>query len=127
MKNVKLLVSLRFQLGTNGGNDEAAEGAVELVGSSAEELGIGTAYMLGSGFAVTEVTILPISKAFGVLHFEFALPDGFGKSADGTFAALCKRSGVRVRDSVGVRAAVAGAHDNTVLRGEFATEMVKSK
>ena len=127
-----------FELGGEGGDDEATESAVELVGRSsvrgggrrsgcAEELGIGASKVLVGGFAVLDVTVLPIRETFGVKHFELAERDSLRESADSTLAALGKRSGVRVHDSVSVRATVAGAHDDTFFAGEFATKMIKRK
>ena len=95
------------------GDDEATESAIELVGSCAEELGIGADYMFVSGFAVLNVTVLPIDEAVGIGHLRFTEAHGFGERADGTFAALGERSGVRVLDCISVRATIAGAHDDT--------------
>ena len=44
--------------------------------------------MFVSGFAVLDVTVLPIGKAVGIGHLRFAEAHGFGECADGTFAAL---------------------------------------
>ena len=119
-----------------GGYDEATEGAVELVGRAsvrgsgrrsgcAEELGVGACDVLVGGFAVLGIAILPISETFGVKHFRLAERDSLGESADSTFTALGKWSGVRVCDCVSVRATVASAHDDTFFAREFATKMVK--
>ena len=108
-----------------GSDDEAAEGAVELVGRCAEESEIGTFDMLVSGFAVLDVTILSVSETLEVGHLYFTLFDSLRESADSTFAALGKRSGVRVSDSVSVRATVAGSHNDTFFTREFTTEVVK--
>ena len=54
-----------------GGDDETAESAVELVGNCAEEVGIGSFDMLVSGFAVLDVTVLPIGKAVRIGHLRF--------------------------------------------------------
>ena len=110
-----------------GGDDEAAEGAIKLVGSCAEEVGIGACDMLVGGFAVPDVTVLPIGEAFRILHLGFALFDCLRERTDGTLAALSKRSGIRVHDGVRMRTTVAGAHDDAFFTGEFATEMVKRK
>ena len=109
-----------------GGDDETTEGAVELVGRAsvrgsgrrsgcAEELGVGAGDVLVGGFAVLVVTVLPIRKTFGVEHFGLAKGYSLGESADGTLAALGKRSGVRVHDCISVGATVAGAHDDTLF------------
>ena len=45
-----------------GGDDEATESAIELVGRCAEELGVGAGYVLVSCFAVLDVTILSIGE-----------------------------------------------------------------
>ena len=50
-----------------------------------------------------------------------------GESADSTLAALGKRSGVGGHDSISMGATVAGAHNDALLGGEFATEVVKGK
>ena len=94
------------------GDDEAAEGAIELVGRCAEELGVGAGDMFVRGFAVLDVTSLPIGETVGIRHLHFAEAHSFGERADGTFAALGERSGVRVLDCISVRATVAGAHDD---------------
>ena len=116
-----------LQLGGEGGDDEAAEGAVELVGCCAEELGVGAGYVLVSGFAVQDVTVLPIGETFGIGHFGLAKGYCLRESADSTFAALGKWFGVWVGDSVSMRATIAGAHDDAFFTGEFATKMVKRK
>ena len=121
-----------------GGDDEATEGAVELVGRAsvrggrrrsrcAEELGVGACDVFIGGFTVLDITILPVGETFGVKHFGLAECDNLRESADSTFAALGKRSGVWVSDSVSVRATVAGTHDDTFFAREFATKMVKRK
>lgn len=74
-------------MGGEGGNDEATESAIELVGRCAEELGIGMSYMLVGGFAVLDVTVLPIGETVGIGHLRLAETDGFGERADGAFAA----------------------------------------
>ena len=75
-------------MGRERGDDEAAEGAVELVGGCAEELGVGADDVFVSGFAVLDVTILPIREAFGIGHLCFAEAHGFREGADSAFAAL---------------------------------------
>ena len=102
-----------FELGGKGGDDEATESGIELVCPCAEELGVGTLKVLVGGFAVLDVTVLPISKTVGIGHLGFAECDCLREKADGLFAALCKRSGVWVRDCVSVRATVASSHDDT--------------
>jgi len=101
-----------FKMGGERGNNEATESAIELVGCCAEELGVGAGYVLVSGFAVQDVTVLPIGETIRIGHLHFAETHGFRERADGAFAALGKRSGVRVLDSISVRATVAGAHDD---------------
>ena len=98
-----------------GGDDEAAESAIELVGCCAEELGVGAGYVLVSGFAVQDVTVLPIGETIWIGHLRFTEAHGFRERADGTFAALGKRSGVRVLDSISVRATVTGAQDDAFV------------
>ena len=98
-----------------GGDDEAAESAIELVGRCAEELGVGADDVFVSGFAVLDVTILPIGETVRIRHLHFAEAHGFRERADGTFAAFGKRSGVRVLDSISVRATVTGAHDDAFI------------
>ena len=102
-------------MGGEGGDDEAAEGAVELVGGSAENFGIGAGDMFVRGFAVLDVTVLPIGETVRIGHLRFTEAHGFRESADGAFAALGKRSGVRVLDSISVRATVTGAHDDAFV------------
>ena len=77
--------------------------------------------------SVLDVTVLPISETVGAGHLRFAKAHGFCERADGAFAALGERSGVRVLDCISVRATIAGAHDDAFFTGEFATEMVKRK
>ena len=95
-----------------GGDDEATKSAIELVGRCAEELGVGADGVFVRGFAVLDVTILPIGETVGIRHLRFAEAHSFGKRADGAFAALGKRSSVWVLDSISVRATVTGAHDD---------------
>ena len=109
------------------GNDEATEGTIELVGGSAEEFGVGAGDMFVRGFAVLDVTSLPIGETVGIRHLHFTETHGFGECADGAFAAFGKRSGIWVLDCISVRATVAGAHDDAFFTGEFATKMVKRK
>ena len=115
------------QSSANGSDDEAAKSGIILVGRCAQELGVGTCDVLVSGFAVLDVTVLPIRETFGVKHFGLAKGYCLRESADSAFAALGKRSGVRVHNCVSVRATVAGTHDDTFFAGEFATKMVKRK
>lgn len=98
-----------------GGDDEATESAIELVGRCAEELGVGASDMFVCGFAVLDVTVLPIGETVGIGHLRFAEAHSFGECADGAFAALGKRSGVWVLDRISVRATVAGAHDDAFI------------
>ena len=112
-------------MGGEGGDDEATESAIELVGCCAEELGVGAGYVLVSGFAVQDVTVLPIGETIWIGHLRFTEAHGFRERADGAFAALGERSCVRVCDSISVRTTVAGAHDDAFFTGEFAAEMVK--
>ena len=100
-----------------GGDDEATESAIELVGGCAEELGVGATDMLVSGFAVVDVTVLPVGETVGIGHLRFAEAHSFGKRADGAFAALGKRSRVWVLDSISVRATITGAHDDAFITG----------
>ena len=72
-------------MGRKGGDDEATESAIELVGRCAEELGVGTSDMLVSGFAVLDVTVLPIGETVGIGHLRFAEAHSFGERADGAF------------------------------------------
>ena len=109
------------------GDDEATESAIELVGRCAEELGVGADDVFVSGFAVLDVTVLPIGETVGIGHLRLAEAHGFRERADSAFAALGERSGVRVLDCISVRATIAGAHDDAFFTGEFATEMVKRK
>ena len=110
-----------------GGDDEAAESGIELVGSCAEELGIGAGDMLAGCARVLDITLLPPGEAVRVGHLRLALADSLGESADGTFAALSKRAGVRIHNSISVGAAVAGTHNDALLRGEPATEVVEGE
>ena len=98
-----------------GGDDEATESAIELVGGCAEELGVGADDVFVSGFAVLDVTILPIGETVEIGHLHFAETHGFRERADGAFAALGERSGVRVLDCISVRATIAGAHDDAFV------------
>ena len=109
------------------GNDEATESAIELVGGSAEEFGIGADDVFVSGFAVLDVTVLPIGETVGIGHLCFAELHSLRESADSAFAARCERSGIGVLDSISVRATITGAHDDAFFTREFAAEMVKWK
>ena len=99
-------------MGGEGGDDEATESAIELVGRCAEELGVGADDVFVSGFAVLDVTILPIGETVGIRHLRFAETHGFRERADSAFAALGKRSSIWIKDCVRVRATIAGAHDD---------------
>lgn len=55
-----------FELGRKGGNDEATESGIELVGRCAEELGIGASDVFIGSFGVLEVTVLPIRETVGI-------------------------------------------------------------
>ena len=83
--------------------------------------------MFVCGFAVLKIAVLPIGEAVGIRHLRLAEADGFGKRADGAFAALGERTGIGVLDSISVRATITGAHDDAFFTREFATEMVKRK
>lgn len=52
--------------------DEATEGAIELVGRCAKELGIGASWVLAGGFGVLEITVLPVGETVGIRHLSFA-------------------------------------------------------
>ena len=69
--------------------------------------------MFVRGFAVLEITVLPIGETVGIRHLRFAEVHGFRESADSALAALGERSGIRIKDCVRVRATIAGAHDDT--------------
>ena len=102
-----------FELGGKGGDDEATECGIELVRSCAKELLVGTLKVLVCGFAVLDVTVSPVRETVGIGHLGFAEGYSLREKADSLLAALGKRSGVRVGDSVSVGATVAGAHDDT--------------
>ena len=95
------------------GDDEATECGIELVGRCAKKLGIGASWVLACGFGVLEITVLPIGETVGIRHLRFAEVHGFRESANSTFAALGKRSGIWIKDSVRVHATVPGAHNDT--------------
>ena len=116
-----------FELSGEGGDDEAAESGIELVGSCAEELGIGAGNMLAGCARVLDITLLPPGEAVRVGHLRLALADSLGEGADGTFAALGERAGVRIHNSIGVGAAIAGAHDDAFLSRKPATEVVEGE
>ena len=116
-----------FELSGEGGDDEAAESGIELVGSCAEELGIGAGDMLACSTDVLEITLLPPGEAVRVGHLRLALADSLGEGADGTFAALGERAGVRIHNSIGVGAAIAGAHNDAFLSRKPATEVVEGE
>lgn len=99
-------------MGGERGDDEATESGIELVGGGAEELGVGASDMFVRGFAVLKIAVLPIGETVELRHLRFAEADGLGESADSTFAALGKRSGIWIKDCVRVRATIAGAHDD---------------
>ena len=95
------------------GDDEATECGIELVGRCAKKRGSGASWVLACGFGVLEITVLPIGETVGIRHLRLAEVDGLGESADSTFAALGKRSSIRIKDCICVRATIAGAHDDT--------------
>ena len=84
-------------MGGEGGDDEATESAIELVGGSAEELGVGAGYVLVSGFAVLDVTSLPIGETVGIRHLRFAEANGFRERAISTFSEAVRGSRQEVR------------------------------
>ena len=110
-----------------GGDDEATESAIELIRSCSKVFEVGASYVFVSGFAVLDVTVLPIGETVWIGHLRFTEAHGFRERADGTFATLGERSGIWVLDCISVRATVAGAHDDVFFTGEFATKMVKRK
>ena len=114
-------------MGGEGGDDEATESAIELIRSCSKVFEVGASYVFVGSFAVLKIAVLPTGETVGIGHLRLAEADGFGKRADGAFAALGKRSGIGVLDSISVRATVAGAHDDTFFTRKFATEMVKRK
>lgn len=69
--------------------------------------------MFVRGFAVLEITVLPIGETVGIGHLRFAEADSLRECADSAFAALGKRSGIWIKYCVRVRATIAGAHDDT--------------
>jgi len=109
----------------DGGDDEAAEGAVVAVGRRAEELGIGTGDMATRLAAVQGIAVPPIRQTIRSSHLGLALRDRFGERTDGSYAALGKGACVRVKDGICLRATVAGTHDNAFRGREFATEVIK--
>lgn len=56
-----------------GGNDEAAKGAVVLIGSRADEFGVSAGSVAVDQLAVLVITILPESESFGISHLGLAL------------------------------------------------------
>ena len=71
--------------------------------------------MFVGGFAVQDVTVLPIGETVGIRHLHFAETHGFGERTNGAFATLGERSGIWVLDSIRVRTTVAGAHDDAFV------------
>ena len=55
-----------FELRGKGGDDEAAESGIELIGSRAEKLSVGASDVLIGGFGVLEITVLPIRETVGI-------------------------------------------------------------
>ncbi len=99
-------------MGRKRSDDETTKSTIELVGCCAEELGVGAGNVFVSRFAVLDVTILPIGETVWIGHLYLTEVHGFGERTDGAFAALGKRSGIWVLNSISVRATVAGAHDD---------------
>ena len=110
------LLWLRAELGREGGDDETAEGGIELIRRCAEELGIGSRGVAIRQFAVLGIAILPVCETFEIGHLGFANGYRLREGADGTFAALGERACIWIKDCVGVRTTVAGAHDDTLFR-----------
>ena len=71
-----------------GGYDEATECGIELVGCCTKELGVGTSNMFIRGFAVLEISVLPVGETVGIRHLRFAEVHGFRESANSTLAAV---------------------------------------
>ena len=115
------------ELDGESGDDETAEGAVELVGVGADKLSISAGGIAASQFCVLGIAILPESEALRVGHLGFALRDGLRESEDNWSAVLRDRAFVRVHNRVSMRATVASSHNNTFLSGKFATKIIKGK
>ena len=64
-------------MGRKRSDDETTKSTIERVGCCAEELGIGASDMFVRGFAVLEITVLPISEMVGIGHLRFAEVHGF--------------------------------------------------
>ena len=113
------------ELEGEGGDDEAAEGAVVLVGIGADKAGIGAGGVAAGEFVVLVIAILPEGESLRVGHLGFALRDGLREGRDDGFAVLRDRTLIRITVRICESAAVAGAHDDTLIFGKLARKMVK--
>ena len=110
-----------------GGDDETAEGAVDLVGRCAEELGVGACDVLVGGFSVLDVAILPIGQTVGIGHLQFALFNRLREGVNNRFTILRDGSLIGIHNRISVSTTIASAHHDAFARRESATKMIERK
>ena len=99
-----------------GADDEATESGV----------GIGVSIRIAVGFlAVVCVFLLPLGTEFGGVQDDRGLVDRVLESRDSALAFGRNRTFIRMFDRISMRATIASAHNNLVVRGEFARHGVE--
>ena len=99
-----------------GADDEATESGV----------GIGVSVGIAVGFlAVGSVFLLPLGAEFGGVQDDRGLVNRVLESRDSALAFGRNRTFIRMFDYISMRATITSAHDNPVVRSEFARDGVK--
>ena len=99
-----------------GADDKAAESGV----------GIGVSVGIAVGFlAVGSVFILPLGTEFGGVQDNRGLVNCVLESRDSALAFGRNRTFIRMFDCISMSATITSAHDNPVVRSEFARDGVK--
>ena len=100
-----------FSCMDEGADDEATESGIR----------IGVRIRIAVGFlAIVGVFLFPLGTEFGGVQDDRGLVDCVLESRDSALAFGRNRTFVRVFDYISMRATVASAHNNLVVRGEFA-------
>ena len=99
-----------------GADDEATESGV----------GIGVSVGIAVGFlAVGSEFLLPLSTEFGSVQDDRGLVNRVLESRDSALAFGRNRTFIRMFNRISMRATIASAHNNLVVRGEFARHGVE--
>ena len=112
----RCIVGLLFSGVDEGADDETAESGI----------GIRVSVGIAVGFlAVISVLLLPLSTEFGSVHDDRGLLDRLCERSNSLLARRSKRTFIWMLDRIGVRATVAGAHDNLIGGTEFSRHGVE--